>query len=547
MRRPPLPLLALLFPALLAAQSPIHFTGRALPFTQFNDETPRRYAPETMSGGVAAFDFDNDGHLDLFFPNGAPLKTLAKSDAAHSNRLLKGDGKGNFTDVTAQAGLTGLGYDIGAAVGDFDNDGCRDLFVAGVQRNTLYRNNCKGAFTDVTAQAGLTTRPDPEHGPLWAVAAAFFDADNDGDLDLFVVNYLAWNYSREPLCEFEAKGEYCHPRYYKGLPNQLFLNQGDGTFRDFSRESGLRAHIGKGMGVGVADFDNDGLPDLFVANDKVFNTFFHNRGGGKFEERAFEIGIALAEHGEMISGMGIDFRDIDNNGAPDIFLVALDLETFPLFRNTGKGEFEEITGPSGLAGLTRKMAGYGPTIADFDNDGWKDLFVTRGHVQSPLMAHRVLIDQPNSVFRNLANGKFAALTAEAGFDALPPSRHRGSAVGDFNEDGKLDAVVVTLAGKAELWLNDSPGAPAWLALELTGRKSNRDGLGARVKLVSKSLTQYSHVAFTQSYASSSAAPLHFGLGPDTTIDLLEITWPSGKVQTLRNLTPNRRLRLSEPD
>lgn len=533
--------------AVQAPPAPIHFVHRALPFVLENDETERRYAPETMAGGVASFDYDNDGDLDLFFANGAPLKTLRKDAPKFHNRLLAGDGKGNFTDATEKAGLAGTGFDVGAAVGDFDNDGCADLFVAGVHRNTLYRNTCKGAFIDVTEPAGLAPRPDAGHGPLWAVSAAWADVNGDQKLDLFVVNYLAWSYEKEPVCEFEGRGEYCHPRYYKGTPNQLFLNNGDGTFRDVSAESGIRAQVGKGMGVGVADFDLDGKPDLFVSNDKTFNFFFHNRGGGKFEERAFELGVALPEHGEMISGMGVDFRDADNDGYPDISLVALDLETFPLYRNTGKGEFAEATGPSGLASLSRKMAGYGPSLVDLDNDGWKDLLVTRGHVQSPRMAHRVMIDQPNTVFRNEGGAKFRALTEEAGFAAAPPARHRGSAYGDFNGDGRLDVAIVSLRGPAELWINDSPGSNHWVALNLVGTKSPRDGAGARVKVVTPELTQYNHVARTVSYGSASAGPLHFGLGRAAEAGEIEILWPAGTRQVLKKVRAGMVHTVREPN
>ena len=335
---------ALLLAAANGPDSPIRFTARDIPFRLETCETPQRHPPETMAGGVAAFDFDNDGTLDLFFTNGADIRTLQKDSPKYSNRLFANDGKGNFKDVTAKAGLTGTGYDIGVAVADYDNDGFRDIFVAGVHRNTLYHNNGNGTFTDVTLKSNLS-RPDPEYGPLWAVGAAWLDANNDGLLDLFIVNYVAWNIKDEPLCESAGRREYCHPKFFKKSPNQLFLNRGDGVFEDVSATSGIRAHPGKGMAAVVADYDLDGKVDIFVANDKVYNSLFRNLGGVKFEERAFEANVALRDNGEFISGMGADFRDLDNDGYPDLYFVALDDETFPVFHNTGKGEFTDATMP----------------------------------------------------------------------------------------------------------------------------------------------------------------------------------------------------------
>jgi len=526
--------------------SPIHFAHRPIDFRLESSETPQRHAPETMAGGVAIFDYNNDGHPDIFFTNGADIRTLEKNSPKYSNRLFENDGKGNFKDVTAKAGLAGAGFDNGVAVGDYDNDGYKDLFVGGVHGNHLYHNNGDGTFTDVTAKAGIN-QPDRQYGPLWSVGGAWVDVNNDGLLDLFVVDYLAWDIKTEPRCEAgPGRFDYCHPKFYQATPNQLFLNKGDGTFRDVSAESGIRGHPGKGMGVGVADFDLDGLPDIFVANDKGYNSFFHNRGGTKFEEIAFEAGVALTDNGQFISGMGVDFRDIDNDGYPDIAFVALDNETFPLFRNTGKRGFTEATESSGMTRLSNPMAGYSPTIADFDNDGWKDIFVTRGHVQSLGYASRVQVEQPNTVFRNLGGMKFGALTGEAGLTAQPPRRHRGSAVGDLNHDGRLDAVVTAISAPAEVWINDSPGGNHWLELALEGTRSNRDGIGARIKVRAGGADQYNHVSFAAGYASSSAGPAHFGLGRNTSADSVEIRWPSGIVQELKGVAADQLVHVKEP-
>ena len=520
-----------------ASASPIRFAFQPIDFKLDSNGSPEHHAPETMAGGVAVFDYNNDGKLDLFFTNGADLKTLKKDSPKYSNRLFENDGKGHFTDVTEKAGLQGTGYDTGVAVGDYDNDGYQDIFVAGVYHNTLYHNNGDGTFTDVTEKAGLN-KPDPEYGPLWSVAGAWIDVNNDGLLDLIVINYLKWDFNHEPVCSGYGHNDYCHPKMYKPTPNQLFLNNGNGTFRDASVEAGFRAHPGKGMGVAAADSELTGRMDLMIPNDKLMNSFYRNKGGGKFEEVGFEANVALREDGVYISGMGVDFRDLDNDGYPDIVIVALDGETFPIYKNTGKGSFTEVTRESGMTKLSLPMSGYSPNIADFDNDGWKDIFVSRGHVQS-LASTNLVIEQPNTVFRNLGGMKFSALTAEAGFTAQSPSRHRGSAVGDLNGDGKLDVVVNALNAPAEIWMNQSPGANHWIAFKLEGTKSNRDGIGARIKVVTRSGAQYNHMTTSSGYASSSAGPVHFGLGANPSVDLVEIHWPSGIVEQMKDVAGDR--------
>jgi hypothetical protein len=523
----------------------IQFSLQPLPFHLDSDETlDSPHAPATMAGGIAVFDYNKDGRPDIFFANGANIATLQKDSPRFSNRLFRNDGNGSFTDVTKEAGLAGTGYDIAAAVGDYDNDGYPDLFVGGVHGRTLYHNNGDGTFSDVTAKAGLDRFVDPEYGPLWTAAAAWVDVNNDGLLDLVVINYLQWDVKTEKLCPYAGANDYCNPQLYLGSPNQLYLNRGDGTFEDVSEAWGLRAHIGKGMGVGVADYDLDGRPDLFVTNDTSYNFLFHNTGK-KFDEVAFEEGVALVDTGDFISGMGLDFRDCNNDGYPDIIVVALNNQTFPLYlNNAGKG-FDEAGPETGLREITRSMSGYGAGFFDFDNDGWKDLFVSRGHVES-ISTPAYPVDQYNTVFRNPGPaGKWQALTAEAGLAASPPARHRGCAFGDFDGDGRVDVVVTALGKDTEIWMNRSPNSGHWLDIALEGTKSNRDGIGARIKVVTSQGAQFNHMTTSVGYASSSHGPVHFGLGADSKAKLIEIHWPSGIVQTLHDVLCDRVLHVKE--
>jgi len=526
--------------------SPIRFELQSIPFRVETEETLSvARAPAAMAGGVAVFDYNKDGRPDIFFTNAANIATLKKDSPKFSNKLFRNEGHGVFTDVTEKAGLTGYGYDAGVAVGDYDNDGYPDLFVSGVHRNTLYHNNGDGTFTDVTAKAGLGQWVDPDFGPLWAITGVWVDVNNDGLLDLFVANYLRWDLQDEPACKLGPDTyAYCPPDLYNGLPNQLFLNKGDGTFEDVSAKWGIRAHVGKAMGVGMADYDLDGRPDLFVTNDGYFNFLFHNKGS-EFEEVALQQGVALPENGEFISGMGVDFRDINNDGYPDIAFVALNNQSFPIFHNVNGRDFEDVSHTSGMLNLSLSMGGYSPGLYDFDNDGWKDLFVTRGHIQ--LRLPDVQVSQYNTVFRNLGpSGKWQALTKEAGLTASPPARHRGCGFGDLDGDGRVDVVVTALEAQAEIWMNRSEGAGHWLAVALEGTRSNRDGIGAVVKVVTKASTQYNHMTTSVGYASSSHGPVHFGLGKEASAQLVEIRWPSGITQSLRNVTGDRLIHVKEP-
>ena len=532
--------------ALLALPSgaQIHFAHQASEFRLENCESENRYAPETMAGGVALFDYDGDADLDLYFANGAELPENRKTAGRYSNRLFENDGKAGFTDVTSAAGLAGKRFDFGAAAADYDNDGDQDLFVAGLHGNTLYRNDGEGRFSDVTATSGIGSG-DPEFGDLWAVAGAWFDYDNDGLLDLFVVNYLSWSVGADPVCDTAGPRDYCHPKHYTGTPNRLYRNRGDGTFTDVSATAGIRDHVGKGMGAAIADFDGNGFLDVFVTNDKLPNFLFSNGGDGQFEETAFEATIALPEHGQDVSGMGLDARDLDGDGLAEVVYAALPGETFPLMRNMPDGYFVDITGPSGIAEQTRDMAGYSAIIADFDNDTLKDIFFSRGDVQVHPIHQGVQIRQHNSVFRNIGERGYLALTEEAGFDSAPPRRHRGAAVGDLNGDGKLDLVVTALEDPAEIWINDSESTAGWLAVELEGASSNRDGIGAVVRVETSQGVQFNHATTSVGYASSSGGPVHFGVGTASEVRSVVVEWPSGVSTTVRGVPPNQILHLRE--
>ncbi|MCW5982960.1 MAG: CRTAC1 family protein [Bryobacteraceae bacterium] len=496
-----------------------------------------------MPAGVAVIDFDNDGLEDLYFINGASIPELAKTKPSYWNRLYRNEGNFRFTDVTERAGVAGEGFSMAVAAADYDNDGWTDLFVAGVNRNILFRNNGDGTFSDVTVKAGIAAA-----GPSkpWSISAGWFDFDNDGHLDLFVVNYVKWSPTGDPYCGLPKQGYrcYCHPKHYEGLPNTLYRNNGDGTFTDVSETSGISAHVGKGMGLAFADYDGDGLIDVFVCNDTVRNFLFRNQGNGRFTETALRAGVALNEDGVALSSMGADFRDIDNDGKPDVFVTALSNETFPLFRNLGNGTFQDVTYASRLGFLSLPFGGFGGGVFDLNNDGWKDIFVAGSHVMDneELFSSRAS-RQPNKIFANLGNGRFADA---GGNSAL--RFHRGAAFGDFDNDGRIDVAVSCLNEPAELLRNASPGENNWLQLKLEGRRSNRDGIGAKVRLTQESgAVQYNHVTTSVGYASSSARRVHFGLGSDAAIKRIEIAWPSGARQTLDNVKANQLLRVVEPE
>ncbi|MCW5980254.1 MAG: CRTAC1 family protein [Bryobacteraceae bacterium] len=499
-----------------------------------------------MLGGLSLLDYDQDGFLDIFFTNGAAIPSLAKKDASFHNRLYRNNGDGAFTDVTAKAGVAGAGYSIGATAGDYDNDGYPDLYVAGVNVNTLYRNNRDGTFTDVTEAAGVGGRL-ASGKKAWSIGGAWLDYDNDGDLDLFVVNYIDWSVANNRLCGDPGKRLSCSPVMYTGLPNILYRNDGNGKFTDVSASTGIAEHIGKGMGMAVADYDNDGYMDIFVGNDTERNFLFRNERGARFSEVGVEAGVAFGEDGIPISSMGVDFRDVNNDGLPDVSISALASETFPLFLNSKHGYFNDATYRSGIGTSSLTTSGWGNGIFDFDNDGFKDIFTAGCHVSENIEQYRhERYKLPNSVWQNLGGGRFRTVSEQAGFTLESAAAHHGAAFGDLDNDGRVDAVVSVIGGKAEILMNVSTREHNWIALHLEGSASNRDGIGTRIKVTSESgLVQYNHVTTCVGYASSSDRRAHFGLGRDRKAREIELLWPSGKRQVLRDVEANRILKVQE--
>lgn len=510
-----------------------------LDFKHRNSPTSQKYLIETMGGGVAVFDYNKDGLLDIFFVNSGKLNDpvklpadFSRRDPAYWNRLYRQNRDGSYSDVTSAAGLADAGnnYGMGVAVGDYNNDGFADLYVTSYGRNKLYRNNGDGSFTEVTNEAGVGVGG-------WSASAGFFDYDNDGRLDLFVTRYLDWEIGRNILCGSPFLS-YCRPDKFAAVTNVLFHNEGDGRFRDVREKSGIAAVKGKALGVAFNDYDGNGFADIFVANDGMEQFLFHNQGDGTFVERALEAGVALADNGNPYAGMGAAFADYDNDGQPDIAVTNLALEKYALYRNEGKGQFQYASLTTGLAELTARNSGWGVGLYDFDNDGWKDFFAAQSHVLDNVeqIHSRLKYLEPPALHRNVA-GKFE----RTGLASLPSVAGRGAAFGDLNNDGWMDAVVSALGGRPLVLLNRG-AKNHWLMLKLVGSRSNRDGVGARIKIGK----QYAYVTTSGSYLSASDGRAHFGLGSAKQATV-EILWPSGKRQVLENVAADRIVTVKESE
>jgi hypothetical protein len=522
-------------------------TALGVHFQYRSSHSAKHYLLETMGAGVGLFDYDNDGRLDIFLVNGAPLADPTrkgtipqKTGPDYWNRLYHQKSDGAFEDVTEKAGLQGAGYGMGVAVGDYDNDGYEDLYVTAYGGNKLYHNNGNGTFTDVTEKAGVG-------GDGWSTSAAWVDLDNDGLLDLVVLRYLQWDFD-DIWCGEHKEGyrAYCHPDFFPPMAPLVYHNDGNGHFTEVSQKIGI-SKPGKGLGLALADYDRDGHVDILVANDSMFEFLYRSKGDGTFEEVGLAAGLAADGEGRTYAGMGVDFADYNNDGLPDVVITDLANQMYALYRNNGDGSFTYASYESDLGRMTRSHSGWGIRFMDYDNDGWKDLLVAQGHdldtieLNFPNLRYR----EPMLLARNTGRG-FVDVSAESGSVFHQPWLGRGLAVGDIDNDGRLDAVVTTNDGPVHILHNETPSSNHWLILKLVGHKSNRDAIGAGVKVVTSKALQFAMVTTAGSYLSSSDKRVHFGLGPDANVKAVEIHWPSGILQTLKDVAADQILQVDEP-
>ena len=529
------------------AASPVTFIDVAhsagISFVHDNAASPEKYLIETMGAGCAWIDYDQDGLLDLYLVNSAATKLYTPKRPLRS-ALYHNNGDGTFTDVTDRTGVGAEGlFGMGVAVGDYNNDGFPDLFVLGYGRCILYRNNGDGTFTDVTAQSGVENRG------RWASSAAWFDYDNDGRLDLVIANYLDWSPERNFYCGDRAPGmrSYCHPDDYLGQPPTLFHNEGNGTFTDVSKSSGVVAKAANGLGVVTFDYDNDGWQDIFIANDSMPNSLFHNNRDGTFREVAYSAGVAVSSDGQAEAGMGVDAADLSGNGRLDLIVTHLDQQLARLYRNMGDHGFDDATLRSKIGYTTYHLSGFGARFFDYDNDGARDLFIANGHVLDNIQLYNADIRyaEPKLMFRNVGKATFENVSDQLGADLRLPRVSRGVAVGDFDNDGDLDILVSNNGQAPQLLRNDGGNANHWLQILLIGVKSNRDGVGARVKITAGDLIQYDEKKGGMSYQSAQDPRLHFGLGARSKVDAIEIIWPSGIITQLANLNSDQIIAVKE--
>jgi hypothetical protein len=509
--------------------------------------TSKKYLLETMGPGAALLDYDNDGRLDIFLVNGAPIDDPTpkgavpqKTDSRYWNRLYHQKPDGSFEDVTEKAGLQGTGYGFGVAVGDYDNDGFEDLYVTAYGGNKLYHNNGNGTFTDVTQKAGVG-------GSGWSTSAAWVDLDSDGFLDLVVLRYLDWDFD-DLFCGEHKEGyrAYCHPDFFKPISPLVYHNNKDGTFTEVAQKVGL-GKPGKGLGVALADYDRDGHIDLFVANDSMVEFLYHNKGDGIFEDVGLASEVAVDMDGRTYAGMGADFADYNNDGWPDIVVTDLANQRYALYQNNGDGSFTYASPSAGIGQMTLPHSGWGVRFIDYDNDGWKDLLIAQGHDLDTIELNypNLHFREPMLLARNTGHG-FIDVSQQSGSIFHQSWVARGMAIGDLDNDGRLDAVVTTNDGSVHILHNETASRNHWILLKLVGHKSNRDAIGAEVTLVTASGPQYATVSTASSYLSASDKRVHFGLGQDAVAQKIEIRWPSGIWQTLKDVPGDQIFQIDEP-
>jgi hypothetical protein len=535
-------------PAAGSSEAFVDVTSRlGINFQYRSSHTSRKYLLETMGAGVALFDYDNDGRLDIFLVNGAPLGDPTpkgtipqKTGPEYWNRLYHQKPDGTFEDVTARAGLQGVGYGMGVAVGDYDNDGFEDLYVTAYGGNRLYHNNGNGTFTDVTLTAGVA-------GSGWSTAAAWVDLDGDGFLDLVVLRYLDWDFD-DLWCGEHKEGyrAYCHPDHFKPISPLVYHNNKNGTFTEIGEKAGL-SKPAKGLGLAIADYDRDGHIDFFVANDSMMEFLYHNKGDGTFEDVALVSEVAVDIDGRTYAGMGVDFADYNNDGWPDLVVTDLANQRYALYLNNGDGSFNYVSPNAGLAQMTLAHSGWGVRFLDYDNDGWKDLLIAQGHDLDTIELNfsHLRYREPMLLARNTGRG-FVDVSAQSGSVFSQAWVARGMAIGDLDNDGRLDAVVTTNDGPVHVLHNQTQTQNHWLLLRLVGHSSNRDAIGAEVELVTAAGSQFATVSTASSYLSASDKRVHFGLGKESSIQRIEIRWPSGIRQTIKDVRADQILQIDEP-
>jgi hypothetical protein len=512
-------------------------------FRHDNASSAEKYLIETMGSGCGWIDYDQNGLLDLYLVNGTATRVYTPQQPTRG-ALYRNNGDGGFTDVTAKAGVGAEGlFGMGVAVGDYDNDGFPDLLVLGYGRCILYHNNGDGTFTDVTARAGV------QNSGLWASSAAWFDYDNDGKLDLIIANYVDWSPERNFYCGDRGPGmrSYCHPDDFHGQPPTLYHNNGDGSFTDVSKSSGVGLKGGNGLGVVTFDYDNDGWQDIFIANDHMPNFLFHNNRDGTFREVGYQAGVAVSADGQFEAGMGTDAADTTRSGRLDLIVGHLDMQLARVYQNMGDQTFEDATLRSKLSYSTYHMSTFGARFMDYDNDGWRDLFLANGHVLDNIERYHAdtKYAEPKMMFRNTGRGIFENVSDQLGPDFQLPRVSRGAAIGDFDNDGDLDILINNCGQAPQLLRNDGGNANHWLEILLIGTKSNRDGVGARVKVTAGDLIRYDQRKGGMSYQSAQDPRLHFGLSQRSSVDSIEIVWSSGSVTKLANVKADQIIAVKE--